>query len=949
MNRFLVSRQSAPHQSKKRSKSPSYAPSSVAKKSKLLKKSSQLWARLPQLRNSEALKGKQFIDDSYPLGFNHVNFPEHYKKNIVVQVVKAKQDHPDAIILVKSGCFFNACGIDAVICMEYCPLMSRQQTANVGAHGGKIQSIIDMLLAENIEVVIVEKEKGKEYTHHLINKFNPIYFGADNVAEMVGDIPVRIAVISDGDSCDIHVIDDLIATIDSYHNLHLSTLSVITGMYPVHQGYMMGNVLGVKDMIHLDWSCDRGDFLKKFIYYELKSSIHYITNDHGEIAQRCTIEQLGLLPNNSMRGVPSLLDAVVPNVGKKCKEMVSKILICSPQKSVTDLLRTVVRKYSMLVGAIPKPPSKILPLHGLVLMLRKRKANAVQLRNVYIHLKWMSVMVETVSNLSNGDHFSGRELALLTHALCNSKEADVRDNNHTVIADAIGIEADEICQPEYKLVTSFEFRFELGMVITCEKWHGKVSKNASAAFNRTVLEARSKYITELLAAFSASDLMWNAEIFEVVSTERIGNGKLAKDKKGNALKGKFRNHYTIPQVHTSRQRYLNACEAAQQKADQILHELNASLCEKTLTFAQNLWCWNRIIYSHISANSSWNAAEIVENERPVLQLNKFKPFWLNSSAVSNSIDLNSIQLLSGANTGGKSTVCRSVAGIALLAKAGFLTPADKCIVSRGLDVFLNVGNADCATSGLSGFAAETADMGSLFKMVNNGNNVLAIVDEMSAGTSNLEGSNICIAYITALTKTNTIGIVSTHFDDVLTSSELINLPKIQMANDNGNFSYKLTDGVCDYRYATKVMRELLIPENICDHADELMARSVNAKKSSIPVKKTKKIYPVSFVCKKLGFCNIFKRNIQAPTISCSCLYLLKCEGGFWYVGESDNIGQRYKTHFASKKKPIEMYVWRMANKSLARRHESEITSVLKQMGIPLLSSNDGAHTHFGNN
>jgi hypothetical protein len=98
-------------------------------------------------------------------------------------------------------------------------LMSRQKTANVGAHGGKIQSIIDMLLAENIEVVIVEKEKGKEYTHHLINKFNPIYFGADNVAEMVGDIPVRIAVISDGDSCDIHVIDDLIATIDSYHNL----------------------------------------------------------------------------------------------------------------------------------------------------------------------------------------------------------------------------------------------------------------------------------------------------------------------------------------------------------------------------------------------------------------------------------------------------------------------------------------------------------------------------------------------------------------------------------------------------------------------------------------------------------------------------------------------------------------------------------------------------------
>ena len=933
MNKYLLIVNSSPTQKRKIFSSSS----SVSKKQKTgLQSSLKLWSILPTLRNSEALTSKQYVSDQFPLGFDHVNLPEHYKPHIVTHVVRAKQDHPDAIVFVKSGLFFNACGIDAVICMEYCPLMSRQKTANVGAHGGKIQSYIDMLLAENIEVVIVETNR-KEYTHHLINKFNPIYFGADNVAEMVGDIPVRIAVISDGDSCDIHVIDDMEATIDSYHNLHLSTLSIITDMYPSNQLYCMGECLGGKDTIHLDWSCDRGDFLKKILYYELKSTIEYTTTAHSDIAQRCTIEQLGLLPNNSTRGVPSLLDAICPDVGKKCKQMVSKMLVCPPPVSVTDLFRTVIQKYTM-VTAIPKPPSKILPLHGLLLMLRKRKANAVQLRNVYQHLKWTST-ISKVNVLG---------LANLTHMLSNSKESDVRDNNHFLIADAIGIETDNISQPEYKTMIPFEKE----MVTSCEKWHGNVSKNASAAFNRTVLEARSTYMDELLDTCSVDDLMWNTEIFEVVATyglKCIAKSKMAKDKRGNDLKGKFKNTYIIPQVHTSRQRYLNACEAAQQKADEILHELNARICEKTLTFAQNFWCWNRIIYAHVSANSSWNVAEIVNDDQTVLQLEFFKPFWLNSSAISNSIDLNSIQLLSGANTGGKSTVCRSVAGIALLARAGFLVPAVECIVSRGLDVFLNVGNADCATSGLSGFAAETADMGSLFKMVNNGNNVLAIVDEMSAGTSNLEGSNICIAYITALTKTNTIGIISTHFDDVLSAPELKNLPKIQMANDNGNFSYKLTDGVCDYRYATKVMRELLIPENICDHADELMARSITAKKSSIPVKKTNKICPVFFVCKKLGTFHIFKRNIQAPTISCSCLYLLKCEGGFWYVGESDNIGQRYKTHFASKKKPIEMYVWRMANKSLARRHESEITTLLKQKGIPLLSSNDGNHKHFGNN
>jgi hypothetical protein len=44
-----------------------------------------------------------------------------------------------------------------------------------------------------------------------------------------------------------------------------------------------------------------------------------------------------------------------------------------------------------------------------------------------------------------------------------------------------------------------------------------------------------------------------------------------------------------------------------------------------------------------------------------------------------------------------------------------------------------------------------------------------------------------------------------------------------------------------------------------------------------------------------------------------------------------------------------MYIWRMDNKSLARKMETEITSILKRKGIPLLSTNDGDHSHFGGN
>ena len=50
-----------------------------------------------------------------------------------------------------------------------------------------------------------------------------------------------------------------------------------------------------------------------------------------------------------MRGVPSLLDAIIPDVGKKCRHLVSKMLICPPPVSVAELFRIVIKKYTRSV------------------------------------------------------------------------------------------------------------------------------------------------------------------------------------------------------------------------------------------------------------------------------------------------------------------------------------------------------------------------------------------------------------------------------------------------------------------------------------------------------------------------------------------------------------------------------------------------------------------------
>jgi len=910
-------------------------------KSTGLEKSKTLWDKLLNLKTQLAKKINQQLDSKFALGFDTENPPPHYVSGIVLQVVKAKKIYPDAIILVKKGLFFNGVGLDAVLIMENCPLMPRCMTPNVGGRVEKIQSYLTRLLAENIrQIVVVEKDRGKE-VYQVIDQFNPIYFGSTTIQTFEGTIPVHIAAIIRIDSVDMYVINDIEMKIDVYPNIHITTFPLLLAMYPAHQLYITGDAICLKfahlEFISLSWSCSESVFLQKFLTHQLKSTISYKEEIHSDIVARCTIEQLGLLSETSMRGVASLLDAICPGVGQKCRQVISKQLICPPDVLVSEMFRTLVQKYTLIQTAMPRPPSKILSLHSAILMLRKGKASASYLRGIYQHLAWVSEIQSYQSNLSNGETFVGQELIQFATAMspkCTAVVAECRDNCK-LIRDAIGLCPETISSACFISTDAYEKE----MVETCEKWHGQISRNASIIFNQRVMRVRDQYIQAISAC--NVDAEWCPEIQEIVSKTKVGNGKLALDKKGNVLRGKFKKHYTIPTLFTIHQQYTNICEEVNQQSEKIIQKLNMELSEKALTFAESLWCWKRIIQTHVSINvpKKWSIATILNNDKPILQLKEFKPFWMNS-AITNDLDLQSMEVLTGGNMGGKSTICRSVAAIAILAKAGYLVPASSCSVSQNLNVFLNVGNADCAMNNLSGFGAEAQDMASLFKMTNHNSHVLAICDEIAAGTSAKEGSAIAVAYITALIQTQTIGLVSTHFDEV--TERLQQLPKKQMERSKNQFTYKMIEGVCQHRYATSTCRQVGIPEHICCHADEIIAQT-----STIVVEKTEQS-AVDLIVGLLGsYSIVLDKNDQCPVIASSCLYLLACKAGFFYLGESDNIQKRFQTHFSSTKKPTKMFIWTVLSKSFARKKESEITTMFKTKGIPLISSKDSQHTHFG--
>jgi predicted GIY-YIG superfamily endonuclease len=134
-----------------------------------------------------------------------------------------------------------------------------------------------------------------------------------------------------------------------------------------------------------------------------------------------------------------------------------------------------------------------------------------------------------------------------------------------------------------------------------------------------------------------------------------------------------------------------------------------------------------------------------------------------------------------------------------------------------------------------------------------------------------------------------------------------------------------------------------MPESICAEADEIR-RELSGKRQPKLVSRSVDEMVRDFLEKKPLF--VLEKGLQCPPLASSVVYLLECPSG-WYVGETDNLSQRFKTHFQSDKQPSRMLVWKVSNKSVARKVEATLGTYLQTQGVTLLSVNDNNHTHFG--
>ena len=185
-----------------------------------------------------------------------------------------------------------------------------------------------------------------------------------------------------------------------------------------------------------------------------------------------------------------------------------------------------------------------------------------------------------------------------------------------------------------------------------------------------------------------------------------------------------------------------------------------------------------------------------------------------------------VMLLTGPNMGGKSTILRQVATVAILAQIGCYVPADSCEMTIVDRIFTRIGASDILVQGKSTFYLELEETLNIIKYSSKYS--LAIIDELGRGTTTFDGIAIAYAvlnYIIEKIKCRTL--FATHYH--LLVEEFMNRFEIKVyhmdyklneINEKITFLYKLKEGSCSKSFGLNIAKIAGIPLNVTSVARE---------------------------------------------------------------------------------------------------------------------------------
>jgi DNA mismatch repair protein MutS len=221
-------------------------------------------------------------------------------------------------------------------------------------------------------------------------------------------------------------------------------------------------------------------------------------------------------------------------------------------------------------------------------------------------------------------------------------------------------------------------------------------------------------------------------------------------------------------------------------------------------------------------NATYCMANFIESSTPVIEAQGFwNPFINPNSVVINDVTFNSEHsnsILTGPNTGGKSTVIKGVMLNVLMAQTFGMTPAQSFTLTpfAKLNCFMNI--ADDIATGASLFKSEVMRAKELSTMISNlkeNEFSFVIIDEVFTGTSPVEGEMAALRFAKHLTTfPSSIAVIATHYPKMTTleqetEGKFYNHHVEILRNEDGslNRTFKLKNGPTFVNVALDILEE----------------------------------------------------------------------------------------------------------------------------------------------
>jgi DNA mismatch repair protein MutS2 len=178
-----------------------------------------------------------------------------------------------------------------------------------------------------------------------------------------------------------------------------------------------------------------------------------------------------------------------------------------------------------------------------------------------------------------------------------------------------------------------------------------------------------------------------------------------------------------------------------------------------------------------------------------------------------------VMVISGPNTGGK-TVCLKTTGLAALsAQSGIPVAAERAEMPVFDRVLADIGDEQSIAADLSTFSAHMLNLKSMLDVATDRS--LILVDEMGTGTAPEEGAALAVALLEEFRARRALTLATTHHDRLKayasTTPGIVNAA-MEFDEENLRPTYRLLVGVPGTSSGIEIARRLGLPARVVDHA-----------------------------------------------------------------------------------------------------------------------------------